>query len=164
MRWEHGPPQRACKVGSPRPLRPPSPRAAQLEAFAPSHGVRTDDLSLVNFRRGLRDVAFTDVANPPELVDPPPPSQLGSLSEEHVAADETLLEAGAHCGATHEELVRFTEAALRGGAEPEVSLDDGTKAVLMGLAAHRSIETGRAVPWREMLDEFEAARAWYADQ
>ena len=39
-----------------------------------------------------------------------------------------------------------------------------TKAVLMGLAAHRSIETGRAVPWREMLDEFEAARAWYANQ
>ena len=34
----------------------------------------------------------------------------------------------------------------------------------MGLAAHRSIDTGRPVQWREMLDEFEAARAQYGEQ
>ena len=39
-----------------------------------------------------------------------------------------------------------------------------TKAVLMGLAAHRSIDTGRPVLWSEMLDEFEAARAQYGEQ
>ena len=30
----------------------------KLEAFAPSHGVRTDDPSLTNYRRGLRNPAF----------------------------------------------------------------------------------------------------------
>ena len=39
-----------------------------------------------------------------------------------------------------------------------------SKAVLMGLAAHRSIDTGRPVLWSEMLDEFEAARAQYGEQ
>eukprot|EP00964_Phaeocystis_antarctica_P123168 scaffold86816_cov58-Phaeocystis_antarctica.AAC.7 len=34
----------------------------------------------------------------------------------------------------------------------------------MGLAAHRSIDTGRPVLWSEMLDEFEAARAQYGEQ
>ena len=110
--------------------------------------MRTDDPSLINFRRGLRDAAFTGGAHgAPEFVEPPPPSQLGTLSEEHVAADAALLEAGAHCGATHEELVRFTQAALHAGQPPEVSVSDGTKAVLLGLAAHRSIDTGRPVLW-----------------
>jgi hypothetical protein len=34
---------------------------------------------------------------------------------------------------------------LRGEQSVEVSLQDGLKAVLIGLAAHRSIETGKAI-------------------
>ena len=40
----------------------------------------------------------------------------------------------------------------------------GSKAVLMGLAAHRSIELGRPVLWSEMLAEFDAARAQFGEQ
>ena len=39
-----------------------------------------------------------------------------------------------------------------------MTLSDGTKAVLMGLAAHRSIDEGRPVLWDEMLAEVAAAR------
>ena len=38
---------------------------------------------------------------------------------------------------------------------PAVSLNDGSKAVLMGLAAHRSIDTGQPVLWADMIAEFE---------
>ena len=77
------------------------------------------------------------------------------------SAVAALLEAGNHGGATHAQLQAFARAALR-GEPPAVGLRDGSKAVLMGIAAHRSIDTGRPVLWREMLDEFEAARAQYA--
>ena len=40
-----------------------------------------------------------------------------------------------------QELAAFI-SAVRAGSEPEVTISDGSKAVLMGVAAHRSIETG----------------------
>ena len=50
---------------------------------------------------------------------------------------------------------RYVEKCTRGRA-------DGTKAVLMGLAAHRSIDEGRPVLWDEMLAEVAAARGTVA--
>ena len=127
----------------------------KLEAFAPSHGARTDDPSLINYRRGVRNVEL--VSGWGGRTEPPPPEQCGELTEEHVSVDPELLLAGNHAGATHEELVRFV-AAVADGAPPAVSLADGSKAVLMGIAAQRSIARGGApVAWSEMTDEFEAA-------
>ena len=126
----------------------------KLEAFAPSHGVTTDDPDLVNFRRGVRN---PDFAKSWDYVDPPPPEQCGELIESHEGVDAKLLEAGNHCGATYEEVRAFADAALQ--AQPAaVTLADGSKAVLLGLAAHRSIESGMPVLWSEMMDEFGAAR------
>ena len=64
-----------------------------------------------------------------------------------------MLEAGNHCGATYDELRAFTDAALEQGS-PAVTLADGSKAVLLGLAAHRSIASGQPVLWADMLAEF----------
>jgi len=78
-----------------------------------------------------------------------------------VEIDAKMLEVGNHAGATFEELRRFSVAALGyrqsivGGAA-EVSLEDGAKAVLMGVAAQRSIETGEIVIWKDALREYEA--------
>lgn len=59
-------------------------------------------------------------------------------------------------GATYQELARFC-ATVRDGSEPEVSLLDGTTAVLIGIAAQRSIELGEAVLWSDILSEFKSA-------
>lgn len=126
----------------------------KLEAFAPSHGVRRDEESLINYRRGMRNPSFLSSW---DRVDPPPPEECGELLESHVGVDARLLEAGNHCGATYEEVRAFATAALTRQA-PAVTLNDGSKAVLMGLAAHRSIETGQPVLWSDMLAEFAEAR------
>jgi hypothetical protein len=52
------------------------------------------------------------------------------------------LEAGDHNGSTFYQHERFAKV-LRGEQSVEVSLQDGLKAVLIGLAAHRSIENGK---------------------
>lgn len=126
----------------------------KLEAFAPSHGVRTDDESVTNYIRGVRNPAFAE-PDGWNRVDPPPPEECGELLEAHIGVEARLLEAGNHCGATYVEVSRFAAAALA-QAPPEVTLRDGSKAVLMGLAAHRSIETGQPVLWSDMLAEFSA--------
>lgn len=123
----------------------------KLEAFAPAHGVRTDDPSLVNYRQGIRHMQGSW-----DRTDPPPPEESGEVHEEHVGVDARLLEAGNHAGATYEELRLFTEKAMEGGGA-EVSLHDGSMAVMMGLAAHRSIESGAPILWKDMLREYEAA-------
>lgn len=126
----------------------------KLEAFAPSHGVTTDDPNLVNFRRGVRNPAF---ATAWDYVDPPAPDECGELIESHESVDARLLEAGNHMGATYEEVQAFANAAL-GQQPPAVTLADGSKAVLLGLAAHRSIATGLPVMWDELLAEFGEAK------
>ena len=60
-------------------------------------------------------------------------------------------------GATYEEVRAFANAALQSD-RPAVTLHDGSRAVLMGLAAHRSIATGQPVLWSDMLAEFDEAR------
>ena len=61
-----------------------------------------------------------------------------------IPVDPKLLEAGDHNGSTFYQHERFAKV-LRGEQSVEVSLQDGLKAALIGLAAHRSIETGKAI-------------------
>jgi len=58
--------------------------------------------------------------------------------------DTQLLQAGDHNGSTYYQHVRF-HALVREGGTPEVTLDDGVKAVQIGLAAQESARTGQAV-------------------
>jgi len=88
---------------------------------------------------------------PKELLGESPTAQL-TLSPRHpkgpktleVPVDPKLLEAGDHNGATFFQHERFAKM-LRGELQVEVSLQDGLRAVLMGLAAHRSILTGESI-------------------
>jgi len=64
-----------------------------------------------------------------------------------IPVDPKLLEAGDHNGSTFYQHERFARV-LRGEQLVEVTLKDGLKAVLMGLAAQRSIETGEAIDLR----------------
>lgn len=61
-----------------------------------------------------------------------------------IPVDPTLLEAGDHNGSTYYQHVRFLEVVRNGGVS-QVSLNDGIRAVEMGLAAQRSAMTGQAV-------------------
>lgn len=58
--------------------------------------------------------------------------------------DPALLEAGDHNGATFYQHQKFLEV-VRSGGTPEVTLEDGARAVAMGLAAQRSASEGQAV-------------------
>ena len=78
----------------------------KLEAFAPSHGTRTDEACLINFRRGVRSAALS--APNWHSAEPPAPDECGTLLEEHVAIEARLLQAGNHAGATYVSRSRFT--------------------------------------------------------
>ena len=58
--------------------------------------------------------------------------------------DLALLKAGDHNGATFYQHQQFAEL-VRYGGKPAVSLEDGLKAVDIGIAAQRSAETGQTV-------------------
>ncbi len=61
-----------------------------------------------------------------------------------VHVDESILKAGDHHGSTYYQHLKFRDAILH--AKPvEVSVADGLKAVVVGLAAERSIEEKRAI-------------------
>ncbi len=62
-----------------------------------------------------------------------------------VEVDSTILKAGDHHGSTYYQHLGFNRAVTRGGAV-EVTLEDGLKAVVIGLAAEKSAKTGKAVP------------------
>jgi myo-inositol 2-dehydrogenase / D-chiro-inositol 1-dehydrogenase len=57
---------------------------------------------------------------------------------------------GQHFGASYIEHLRFAEA-VRHGRPPEITLEEGLRAVATGLAAHRSIDEGRVVAMAEVL-------------
>jgi predicted dehydrogenase len=63
--------------------------------------------------------------------------------------DPEVRHLGGHHGASYLELARFCDA-LRTGAAPEVTVDDGLWSVAMGVAAHRSIDEGRPVAMAEL--------------
>jgi predicted dehydrogenase len=66
-----------------------------------------------------------------------------------VPVDEKLLAAGGHFGATYYEHLAF-QRAVREGSPPEVSAEDGLRAVAMGVAAERSAAERRPVDMTEL--------------
>ncbi len=62
----------------------------------------------------------------------------------HVPVPPDVLEVGQHHGATYYQHKEFTDA-IRSGAAPTVTIADGVLSVAIGVAAHRSMETGQAV-------------------
>ena len=72
----------------------------------------------------------------------------GERRTETIPVDPDVLAAGHHHGSTYFEHVAFRKAVLD-GSTPEVGLNDGLKAVAMGLAAERSIEERRPVDMSE---------------
>jgi predicted dehydrogenase len=57
---------------------------------------------------------------------------------------------GFHYGASYVEVVKFLDA-IRSGSGPEVDVHQGLWSVAIGVAAHRSIETGGAVSVAELV-------------
>lgn len=94
---------------------------------------------------------------PEELGAPPVPQVVVSPRDPQgprvleIPVDPALLEAGDHNGSTFYQHQKFLELVRGLRTRPEVSLEDGRWAVLMGLAAQRSIAEGRAVEMAEFL-------------
>lgn len=63
---------------------------------------------------------------------------------EEIHVEERILAAGDHHGSTFFQHQKFLNLVRHGG-QPEVSLDDGLKAVMIGAAAEESARTGQAV-------------------
>ncbi len=75
--------------------------------------------------------------------------RIGSVAERR--ADEShIAYQGLHHGSSYVEHLRFFDA-IKGTNPIEVSLEDGLWSVAMGVAAHRSIETGRAIAMSEVM-------------
>jgi len=68
-----------------------------------------------------------------------------------IARDERVAHEGFHHGSSYLEHVDFLDAVRHGGP-PAVDVEQGLLAVAMGVAAHRSIDEGRAVAMDEVLD------------
>ena len=85
--------------------------------------------------------ALGPAPTPQIIVSPRAPK--GPIVSE-VPVDPVLLAAGDHNGSTYFQHLRFN-AVVRGEGEVEVTVDDGAKAVAIGLAAQKSAETGQAV-------------------
>ncbi len=64
--------------------------------------------------------------------------------------DDRVVVQGGHHGASYLEHVAMAQAVRR-GERPQVGVDDGLWSVAMGVAAHRSIDEGRAVEMSEVL-------------
>lgn len=77
-----------------------------------------------------------------EIVISPRETKMPLREEIHVP--EHILAAGDHHGSTFFQHEKFLDLVRHGGV-PEVSLEDGLKAVMIGAAAEESARTGRAV-------------------
>jgi myo-inositol 2-dehydrogenase/D-chiro-inositol 1-dehydrogenase len=93
---------------------------------------------------------------PAHLGEPPVPVVIISPRgpkgpvERAIPVDPALLAAGDHNGSTYYQHRKFADL-VRGAAKvPEVTLQDGRVAVLMGMAAQRSMLEGRAVAMAEL--------------
>ena len=64
--------------------------------------------------------------------------------------DTSIKYMGNHFGASYVEHVKFA-AAIRQGLPPEVTLEEGLRAVATGIAAHRSIDTHSVVAMADVL-------------
>ncbi|MHA7879734.1 MAG: Gfo/Idh/MocA family protein [Saccharospirillum sp.] len=87
---------------------------------------------------------------PSHLGEPPTPKVIVSPRapkgpvESDIPVDPSLLAAGDHNGSTYYQHVGFFKAITE-GAPVEVTVEDGLKAVVLGLAAQQSASTGLAV-------------------
>ena len=72
------------------------------------------------------------------------PRDINQARREEIAVDPELLKAGDHNGATFYQHQKFAEVA-RGQGTIEVNLNDGARAVAIGLAAQKSAATGSVV-------------------
>ncbi|CZF81321.1 Putative oxidoreductase YteT precursor [Grimontia celer] len=100
---------------------------------------------------------------PTETLGEPPVAQVISSPREpkgpkqmEVPVDPTLLEAGDHNGSTFYQHQKFQRAVL-GEQEVEVSLEDGLKAVVIGLAAQEAIRAHKVVTLTDSGLGFKAA-------
>ena len=64
--------------------------------------------------------------------------------------DTNIKYLGQHFGASYVEHQKFAQA-VRQGLAPEITLEEGLRAVATGLAAHKSIDEGRVVALSELL-------------
>jgi len=147
----------------------------KVEAFAPSHGQR--DASKASSASFIR-VGTRNEWKQSHL--PPDASKMPPIEESTVDIDPDLLDAGYHGGATFHELEAWIDAIYEtegsttkdeGGeiatstgdhqqeGSTEKAIDkvvdvwDGIYAVLMGIAAQRSISERRAIHFKDMLSE-----------
>ena len=67
-----------------------------------------------------------------------------AVTEIPVSIDDSVEHVGFHFGASWIECAKFVDA-VRTGAQPEVTVNDGLWSVVIGAAAHRSIDEGRVV-------------------
>ena len=73
-----------------------------------------------------------------------------SVREVEVGIDPDVAHVGFHFGASWIECKRFVDA-VRNGSGPEVTVEDGLWSVLIGAAAHRSIDERRVVETSEFM-------------
>ncbi len=76
--------------------------------------------------------------------------QPGEITEIDAAHDPRVKHGGFHHGSSYLEHLAFAEA-IRSGSAPGVKVEDGLWSVVVGLAAHRSIDEGRPVELAELL-------------
>eukprot|EP00632_Arachnochrysis_sp_CCMP2950_P011959 CAMPEP_0185690408 /NCGR_PEP_ID=MMETSP1164-20130828/1097_1 /TAXON_ID=1104430 /ORGANISM="Chrysoreinhardia sp, Strain CCMP2950" /LENGTH=419 /DNA_ID=CAMNT_0028356973 /DNA_START=47 /DNA_END=1306 /DNA_ORIENTATION=+ len=138
--------------------------AGKLEAFAPAHGIKADDKTKPNFRKGLRD---RDHAWEHAVEAPPVDVTRDAVVETHVDLDADLMAAGDHAGSTYYQLLEFAAACRKtpgssGGpadktatAGPNLaSIYDAAMSVAVGVAAQLSIQQGRSVDVRDLVPDF----------
>jgi predicted dehydrogenase len=73
----------------------------------------------------------------------------GTVTDE-VVEDDTIRVSGNHAGASYLQDLEFV-AAARNGRDPKVTFTDGLRAVAIGVAAHRCIDTGLVVEMSDLL-------------
>lgn len=122
----------------------------KLEAFAPAHGVKTDDDAEPNFHSGIRQARDWEASR-----DAPHQSHTkDAVVKSKVPLDTKLMAVGDHAGATYYELVEFAEAASTNQPHNLASVHDAAQSVAIGLAAQLSMSTRRAVDLADVLPDF----------
>lgn len=84
-----------------------------------------------------------DGSESPAYIEFSPRDPQGPVREE-ITLDRELFLAGGHYGSTYFEHLKFQQV-VRGEAEAEVTVEDGLRAVLMGMAAERSVVEHTAI-------------------
>lgn len=95
----------------------------------------------------IGDAAKMEVKIPTARIITSPRTGFGNpkqVTTETIETQADLLAAGHHHGGTYFQLRDFHSAMIK-GRPPTVSALDGLRSVVMGAAAHQSIETGQAV-------------------